>query len=423
MMKTKTTRKKGNPFVGLNQNAVLVENAGMIYAVSSTQEFSPLRQYSEEEFTRLLQYNPSFLATDGNTFEDKTYLRNLSLLYVSVTNAILEKSTDIKRFFAKDIERAVLKLEQEHPVEYATLCKEFCIDPKHRRALPNLINISHFTKEPLIILSSWGYAELYSPNLLDVIPKIAEKLFSASGMSDTEKVKYAHIFFMFVHTFNRMPYDQEQYETLLKAKEKAKGEAITSSAEKQEIFDETLQTLVKEIEPEAIFQAIMLENAYEEYFKDLPENYLDADAIEHWLNNVIGFQKYAITSYVDLSPDIPMDDITYNIAIRTIKEAVFPYGKWTTGIETFKLQPDENVLKSMQTAFRKYCKNGFRFGAGVETFKKEHREKLYCNPGTEIVQKGYLYANSPVRLRISDCDEMDMIKYTLCKCNLLHVNI
>ena len=412
-MKTATKNTARNPFAGVNPSAVMFNQNGTIYAVKPP-EFCALKQYSEEEFSGLIQTNPSFLAMDANVFKDKQYVRNVALLYVRITFSTLEKITAIKKFWVKDLEQALLKLSKEHPSEYSVVCKEFDIDPKRQKSNMQVVNLSGITPGPILRLSSWGYAEMFSPHLLDVIPKLAAKFFSAQGMTELDKAKLAHLFFMFMASFHRMPYDQERFELLVSAEEAKKGEPITKS-EKAQLYDELMQEILK-IEQEATFEAIMLENAYTAFYQDYADDSFDADTIMYWLKNFVQKeQRYQMLEFVDMLTEaqkaefyhLDLKAIAFNDDIRAIKEKIFPYGSWATNLQIFFVNPDEKYLKAMAQAYKKYWKSSFEFGKNVKPYQREHTETMYA-PAQTVTLPGYLYANSPA-LRISDINELRMI--------------
>ena len=411
-MKPRTKNTERNPFAGINPSAVMFNQNGTIYAVKPP-EFCALKHYSEEEFSGLIQTNPSFLAMDAHVFKYNQYVRNIALLYVRITFSTLEKVTSSKKFWIRDLERALLKLSQEHPSEYSVVCREFDIDPKRQKSNMQVVNLSGITPDPILRLSSWGYAEMFSPHLLDIVPKLAGKFFSVKGMTDTEKAKLAHLFFMFVASFHRMPYDEERFELLLSAEEAKKGEAITKS-EKTQLYDELMQEILK-IEREATFEAIMLENAYTAFYQDYADDSFDADSIMYWLTHIVDKdERYKMLEFVDMLTEtqkaefyhLDLKAIEFNDDVRAIKEKIFPFGAWVTGLQTFLLKPDEKYMKVMSSAYRKYFKSGFQFGKDVKSYQREYIEVMYA-PAKTVNLPGYLYASSPA-LRISDVNELRM---------------
>lgn len=397
----------------ISPNAIMLKHDGKLFAVKG-QEFNPLKQYSEEEFSLLIQTNPSFLANDAKLFRDQSYVKNMALLYSSITFQSLEKVTSIKKFFIGDLERALQKLSKNHPDEYDIICREFAIDPKKHKSNNNWVNISTITPGPIIRLSSWGYIQFFSPHIVDVIPKIARKFWSASEMSELQKAKIAHLFFVFIASFNRMPYDQERFVAALQTK------TCRSTAEKNSLYSAVVAD-VQKIEAKAIFEAIMLENAYNAFFKNYEDSSFDADAIMYFLTNIVDKKiQYQILEFADMLTVYQKEEfqnfglipINFNNQIRCIKEKLFSFGSWATDIEVFMRKPQDYNLKAMKIAYKKYADNGFIFGQGVEAYKKNIIETMYASENQAVRLPGYLYANKPA-IRISDENELKMFAFKL----------
>ena len=418
-----TQTKKRQPFTlnSSQQQKPIITNKlqGPAFA-KPLQPFSILKQYTEQELKLLIQHDPSFMATDASHYKDKTYVRNMCEIYCIVADNTTEPLTKIQHFKIEDLEKATLKLEQEHTKLYRHLCETYGVNPKeHRSRKRHADDRKH---DDILQLCSWGYVETFLPNILSTAEKISKKMYSTSPeMSIIEKAKYAHIFFLFLYTFNAMPYDlNKYYAALLSAQQK--GEKMKSK-DQFALLQQALSD-VPDIEPVTIFEAVMLQNAYNTLFSRLPDNSVNIDMIQAFIDYILDdTESLRIKEFVGLlTPDeksrfdyLRLTPIRYNKDVRAIKEIIFPNGGWFTDFKLFMTtEADEKLNQSMLAAWRKFEKNSYKFGEGVEPLKGLISFKNAGNQ-KEYTYYGYLYAKSPKRIRISDPNELWMMHFYLRK--------
>ena len=401
-----TENKRRNTSI---QQPVLVHTGKQIVSVTPKSEYSPLRVYSDKELELLTRSNPSFWATDAAEYADPMFVRNMCELYIDIAMLSGEAITTIKHFKIANLILALKKLAVEHPENYREICRFYGIDPekmKSRKSFPK------DTLSNLLNMCSWGYIELFFPNMQDNISKVAKKMHSCNAeMSDLTKAKYAHAYFLFIYTFNFMPYDFNRY-----IEELRKYDSNISESKKRQIFQETL-SINSETEKGKIYDAIMLKNMYDALFKTLPDDSINVDMIEYFFNQIISKKdEFLIKEFLDLLNDedinvfyyLNLVPLKYNEDIRLVKERIFPVGNWCTDIKLFVHANDPKFEKSISKAWRKYSENNFHFGKNVEGYKYPATFNHVAS-GTEYVQVGYMYASNPMRIRISDPNELGMI--------------
>lgn len=380
-------------------------------------QFSPLRNYTAQELNLLIRRDPSFMATDAASYKDKTYVRHMCDLYCIIASNTTEPITKIQHFKIANLEKAILKLKHDRPKLYRHLCETYGVDPKNHRSQKPHKNDGK--SDDILQLCSWGYIETFLPNIITTAEKISKKMYSSSEMSIIEQAKYAHIFFLFLHTFNAMHYDFNQYHARL-AKAKETGEKL-SKAEKFALLQQALSTISKEKE-DAIFEAVMLQSAYDSLFVHLPDNSVNIDMLKAFIDNLLeDTESLRIKEFVGLlTPDeksrfdsLRLTPIRYNKDVRAIKEIIFPNGGWFTSFKLFMTtQADEKFNKSVLASWRKFERNSYKFGEGVEPLKTPISFKNAGNQ-KEYTYQGYLYAQAPIRIRISDSKELWMMRFYL----------
>lgn len=378
--------------------------------------YSPLRVYTEEEFAFLIQQDPSFMAIDAKNY-DPAYVRTMCEIYCLIAENTMEPLTKIAHFEIANLEKALKKLSKEHPDGYKNLCQLYGIDPakhrsKNRHAMPSAKHAE------LLYLCNWGYVEQFLPNFIDITEKIAKKMFSKEEMSNIEKTKYAHLFFLLIYTFDLMPYDLSRYyEFVLEAK---KEDTKLSSQIKLNFLHQAMCEMHQK-EAESLYVAVMLNNAYQALFERLPDNSISVDMIRIFLDDILGtVDSLRIKEFFNLLSEeeaskfryLNLQRLQYNFDFRELKERIFCHGGWYTDIGLFLTNPKEEFLKSIEAAWRKFEKSGYVFGKGVEPLKKPLTFTQVMS-GKTCTYEGYLYSKSPKRVRISDVDELWMICYYL----------
>lgn len=397
-------------------NFIMVRENDRVYQVKKP-EFCPLKQYSENEYVRLLKLNPIFLANDAKNYADQVYARNLCRIYVAVSSIAVVSDLEIKRFYIANLEKALFKFKREYPKDYADLCRDYSINPEKKISTSPVLNL-HIHNNSIIRFTHWGYSELFVPHTMDYVERIAEKTYSTANLSAVEKAKWAHLFFIFIAGFDHMQYETNLIETSIEEKEQSNGGKKVTPQELKEIVSQAIDALMK-IEPNNIMSAISLNYIYDIFFCELDNESINLDMVQHFVYTIVS-EEYHLQMFnlVGLLSDKENDEfkkgkvqtLKTNADVRTLKEKVFPYGAWASGINCFLVKPDSKVLKAMIAADVKYVTEDFNFGQNVETYKSKHTVTLY-SLGKKIQLPGYLYASTPIRLRISDPNEIRMIHF------------
>lgn len=403
----KAKNKKENRSNNLNKTPVFLNTGKNILKVTPKEKFSPLRMYTEAELAVLTQSDPSFWAIDDNNYSDKEYVRNMAELYVDIVQNSTESLLTIQHFYIFNLEMALEKLSAENNNAYRNICKVYGINPQKHKSQKRVKTPSFVD---IIYLCSWGYVELFYPNIQKTITQIARKMHSSKDLPNITKAKYAHAFFVFLYTFNLMPYDFNEYLKELEHNKKL------STIQKIALFQENLKKSYL-AEENHIYDAIMLHNVWEALFQSLPDEYISIDMMDYFLNTIIDeTDRLLIKEFVQLlTPaeakrfkELRLKPLMFNHDIRLVKETIFSHGTWDSDMKVFLNARDEKFEQSIYRACKKYYKNNFQFGQGVEPYKKP---LTFQNIGTGMSYTyiGYQYANSPLSIRISDPNELHMM--------------
>lgn len=400
--------KKETRSNSLNTTPVFLNDGENLLKVTPKGKYSPLRMYSEAELAVLTKADPSFWAIDENNYSDKAYVKNMCELYVDIVSNSTESLLTIQHFNIFNLEMALQKLEKELPSTYRNICQIYGIEPKKHKSKKRVTNTVKLVD--IINLCSWGYIEMFYPNIQKTITQVATKMYSSKDLDDITKAKYAHVFFVFLYTFNLMPYDLNEY---LQELQKHKRLSII---QKVDMFQENLKKSYM-AETGHIYDAIMLHNIWEALFQSLPDEYINIEMIDYFLNYLIEENdKLLIKEFAQLlTPDeekkfkaLRLKPLMFNRDIRLLKEKIFPAGGWDSDMKLFLNARDEKFEKAIYRACHKFYKNNFQFGQGVEPYK---RQITFQNIGNSLhyTYTGYQYTNSPLSIRISDPNELQMM--------------
>lgn len=396
---------------------ILVRENGIVYQVEKP-VFCSLKQYSEQEYARLLRLNPSFLANDAKNYKDPIYVRNICRVYAEISGRAVISILEIKRFYIADLEKALFKLKKNYPTEYDILCKDYCINPEKKASTSAVINWDNCSNIPILRLTHWGYAEVFSPNTKDFVERIAEKTYSTANLSDVEKAKWAHLFFIFVRGFNHMPYEDDSVEKSIVETEKLNGGVKITAKEEQEIINQVVEDFMK-VESDSLLSAITLNYTYTMFFSKLDNSSINLDMVKYFVYSIVGTEyRLQMLNLVDLLSSEEQAEfhqnnvqaLKNNAEVRILKEKLFARGTWASGMNSFLTNPDKKVKKAMIAADVKYVAEDFKFGKNVESYKTKHTVFHYTT-NRKAQLPGYLYASAPIRLRISDPNEIRMIHF------------
>ena len=216
-----------------------------------------------------------------------------------------------------------------------------------------------------------------------------------------------------------MPYDlNKYYKSLLSATQN--GVKLKHS-ETLELLKNALAD-IPSVEPITIFEAVMLQNAYGVLLQNLPDNSVNIDMLKAFINDIIEYEdSLRIKEFVGMLTAEETEEfrlrslipIQYNTDVRAIKERIFPQGGWFTDFKLFlKAQNDESFNKAVKAAWNKFEKNSYKFGAGVEPLKVP-LTLTHAGSKTNYTYYGYLYCRTPKRIRISDPNELWMMRFYL----------
>lgn len=384
------------------------------------QPYTPLRVYTEEELAVLIQRDPSFMAIDAKHYKDSRYVRSMCEIYSLIAQNTMEPLTAIRHFNIADLEKALIKLSQEYPDGYRNLCQIFGIAPSKHISKPRQLPMTAEHRE-LLHLCSWGYIETFLPNILLTVEKVANKMYSTNtAMTSLDKAKYAHLFYLFIYSFDIMPYDLGRYYELIAEATIKQGKEIKSASEKLSIMYRAMREMHKK-EAHSVFEAVMLNNAYEVFFKRMPDYSISIDMIDCFLEEILEApERLKIKEFCGLLTaeekeefrTLNLEPLNLNPEIRALKEIIFPLGGWETDIMLFRCNPDTKFISAMKAAWKKFEQNDYEFGKGVEPRKKP---PIYTQimSGRTYSNMGYLYSKSPKRIRISDPNELWMMRFYL----------
>ena len=409
--KPKQARQQQKPITTRSLTPISTGN-GLAH-VNPVGEFCVLKNYSEREFATLLHIDPSFMATDRQNYKDQDYVRSMCNIYTAISQNTMEPINKMQRFKLADLEQAFIKLSREHPQSYKQICNVYGIDPKNKRSKKRS---GYNARIHLLHLCSWGYVELFQPNVLATIDKVAKKMYSSTEMSNLEKSKYAHLFFLFIYGGNSMPYDLGRFIQLTAKHQLCSKEPLTKKV-REALFEQATSEMIVE-EQGSLYEAIMLDNAYNILFQEFDDESVNIDMIKHFLNEILAEpERLRIKEFLDLLTEDEkkafsskgLSPIDYNVDIRKFNEAVFPVGDWHTDIRLFLCNNEAKFNRSVKAACNKFARNHFEFGANVKPYKKPpvFRHGL---SGEAFSCIGYLYASSPLTIRISDVNELHMMR-------------
>lgn len=398
---------------------ILVRENDVVYPVEKP-VFCTLKQYTEKEYARLLRLNPTFLANDAKNYKDQIYARNICRVYAEISALAVISILEIKKFYIADLEKAMLKLKKDYPNEYNILCKDYCINPEKKVSTSPVINWDNCSKIPILRLTHWGYAETFAPNAKDFVGKIAEKTYSTANLSDLEKAKWAHLFFIFVCGFNHMAYEDDSVEKSIAETEQLNGGAKITAKEKQEIVNQVVEDFMK-VESDSLLSAITLNYTYDMFFSNLDNASINLDMLQYFVYSIVGTEyRLQMLNLVNLLSSKEREEFNQNkvqllknnAEVRILKEKIFSRGAWASGINSFLTNPDKKFRKAMIAADVKYVSEDFKFGKNVDGYKTKHTVFHYTT-SRKAQLPGYLYASAPIRLRISDPNEIRMIHFYL----------
>lgn len=363
-----------------------------------------------------LESNPSLLAEDADGFRDKTYVNRVSELYWSIVKATGIPVMQIKKFHISDMEKAFSKMATEQRDTYKELCKFWGIVPEEHRVKKPTSGIK--PHRHLNLLNRWGYFDLFFSSLEYVVDLVAQKTHTSSHtMSKLEMAKYAQIFMLFISGQCMMPYDLPKFEETY---EEFKQKGI-----KIDPFDlkETMLATIISGEKNIGWNAGWLYYCYNAYLSQLPDGAINLDSVAYFMELIEYNHKLMLKEFMDMLSGDKGDPaseksefktrhltpVMVNYDIRALKEEMFPLGPWDTATTLFMTNIPQKERQAYRYAYNRFQKNGFDFGKGIETVKTpfECRHPLSRK---QYIMYGYRYAWSPLAVRVSDPNELWMMR-------------
>lgn len=361
-----------------------------------------------------LEQDPTILCLDAGNYSDKAYVKAISKLYLVIaksTNMPVEK---LKLFKISEFEVALAKLAKEHRQEYKELCKFWGVVPEEHRSKKSTKGT--IPKEHLTRLTDWGYIELFFSNMNSIIDMVARKTYSSHKMSDLEKAKYAQIFVMFIVGHSLMYYDFENFQ---RVEETLKARGGTAN---QKDLEQAVLNMTMEEEKKVRRNGSLLYEMYNHYLAGLEDGAINIDAIVFFLDMVDYDYKLQIKEFMDMltvysdeyseKSDFRgrnLSPIKSNFDVRLLKEKLFPCGLWNSDLSLFMTNIPEEKRKSFYYAYTRFKRNHFMFGQNVDSLETP---ECYIHPASKAPFEvhGYVYSRSPIEIRVSDQNELWLMK-------------
>lgn len=378
---------------------------------SSHLPFSVPQSTPSLEYAVRVQNDPTILVEDAASYKDAKYVLSVAELYLAIAKTTEIPLEKIKKVRINNMELAFEKLAKEQRNEYKELCKFWGIVPEeHRSKKPTngILPHSHLNR-----LTRWGYFDLFFPNMEDVIDMVVRKTYTSSSMSKTEMAKYAQIFALFIDGHSLMPYDISKCFQVKQSFEK-KGEKVSD-------FDlkESVLAAIMSGEKKGCWNASMLYHFYAHTLMQFPDGALDIDAVVYFMDLIDYEDKLLIEEFVGLlskSVDgqadfkrLHLSPIINNLDIRALKERIFPYGIWDSDTLLFMTAIPEKQKRAYRYAYKCFEKNEYVFGKNVQPLKTPYDCRHACSRKL-FKMYGYKYASSPLSVRISDPNELWMMR-------------
>lgn len=358
-----------------------------------------------------LQNDPTLLVEDASDYKDAKYVSSLAALYLAIAKTTELPLEKIKKVRIHNMEIALEKMAKEQKEEYKELCKFWGVVPQEHRSKKPTSGIT--PHRHLNRLTRWGYFDLFFPNLDDVVELVIQKTYTSKPMSKMEMAKYAHIFVTFIVGHSLMPYDVVQFK-LLKQKLEGNGEKVNECNLK-----ETLLAAVMSTETRGCWNASMLYHMYTHFLMDLPDGFINLDAVMYFMELIDFSDKLLIKEFVDmLSADsgetsdfkaLHLSPLSSNIDVRDLKERIFPFGVWDSDTCLFTTAIPEKQCRAYRYAYNRFEKNGYVFGQNVESIKTPY-ECRHAHSKRLFTMHCYQYAKSPLSVRVSDENELWMMR-------------
>lgn len=363
-----------------------------------------------------LENDPTLLAEDADVYKDKAYVNRVSQIFWSIVKTSGIPIMQIKKFHIRNMEKAFSKMANEQPDVYKDLCKFWGIVPEEHKAKKATSGIQ--PHRHLNLLNRWGYFDLFFSSLDYVVDLVVQKTYTSSNtMSKLEMAKYAHIFMLFIAGQCLMPYDLPKFEETC---EKLKEQGIKFDA--FDLREKVFSTIISG-EKNIGWNAGWLYYCYNAYLKPLPNGAINLDTIVYFMELIEYDHKLLLKEFADMLSGDKKDTssekydfkvrklqpVMVNSDIRALKEKLFPLGPWESQTSLFLTSNSPKQRQAYRYAYNRFQKNGFKFGEGVETIKCP-LECIHALSREKYTMYGYRYAWSPLAIRVSDPNELWMMR-------------
>ena len=297
-----------------------------------------------------------YLAMDAS---EHKYAERYAFLYHELLKS--DNGSALLPFSISELKQTLEKLSRK---EQETITKVFGLNGGNinyfRRMKSNDIALINMLKAGDVIfgkLRSLNMMNMFVPEVQIYIERIAKKVWDPENKYDNvTKAKYACIYYIYLLNFHHFPNDSDDIQFTKEFLQFEKGLMI-------------LPYIVRE--------------AYNSFFVNQPDGDLVIEMIDEFFDNVDTELKETVYSQAQLTQDVFTH--CYLDKIRNIKERLFPYGSWQTGVNFFLMSSITNMsitkFRQAARANRAMCNE-----APVQT----HTEKLRLSTGTiDVIVRDY----------------------------------
>lgn len=310
------------------------------------------------------------LALDANKHK---YPERYAFLYHELLKS--DNGSTLKPFMISKLKTA---LEQLTKKERDIISKIFGLDgstihyfrPQNTKDIA-FINFMKSGDEVLDKLRGLNLLCIYHEEIKEYVDLTAQKVWDPDGKYDNlTKAKYAILYYVYLYKYHRFPNDTK--ETLFSIQHQM-------------------------IERTCIVLPYIIREVYNKVFKHLPDNDLIIEMIDSFFNGVGTELKEAVYSQAQLTNE-GFSHCSL-IKLRSIKEKLFPYGAWKTGIDFFFM----SSIKELSITQFKQAAQANRYLCDDHTVP-QHLEKIQFSTGEVNVTVHEYYKD----FQISDPQELFM---------------
>lgn len=269
-----------------------------------------------EKEAKVLSYDDKSLlnvAYDGATFQKKAEKSRKTgdaydyiNLYLALISAKDRHLTQVPKFYIRDLSSEIQKLPKEHK---KAIERFFGLagGPKHYKRVCQLNNLALRAMYDAAVqaanyLQSMDSIYVWHQECHEVIHNVAQKVYDPKGKyTDAQKAKLAHVYYMYIRTFQFMYYDVDK-KHLLSHQEKADESKFFGTAD-------------------------IIVQDWVDFFRD---NVKDGDIIPEMVEYFISLLPDQIKKFVQEDCQLLENKFVCTVfgAIRFAKEDIFSHGEW-----------------------------------------------------------------------------------------------